>query len=178
MRVTAGSLRGRALNVPDAEGLRPTPAKVRQALFNILGPVEEMSLLDLFSGSGVMALEALSRGAASALSIEQNRNLTRNLSNIRTAWLLEGKWQIKTATVEKGLAMLSGQKFDLIFADPPYQQGFADRLPQWLDRYEIGCGQLVIEESARVNPLWPAGWQCEQSRRYGDSTLHFLSRIA
>lgn len=178
MRVTAGSLRGRVLNVPDVEGLRPTPAKVRQALFNILGPVEELSLLDLFSGSGVMALEALSRGAASALSIEQNRNLTRNLSGIRTAWHLEKEWQIKTATVEKGLAMLSGQKFDLIFADPPYQQGFTDRLPQWLDSNDIGCEKLVIEESARVEPLWPDGWQCEQSRRYGDSTLHFLSRTA
>ena len=178
MRITAGSLRGRVLNVPDVEGLRPTPAKVRQALFNILGSVEELSLLDLFSGSGVMALEALSRGAACALSIEQNRNLTRNLSDIRTAWLLEGKWQIKTASVEKGLAMLSGQKFDLIFADPPYQQGFTEKLPLWLDQYGIGCEQLVIEESARVEPLWPDGWQCEQSRRYGDSTLHFLSRLA
>ncbi|NWF38904.1 16S rRNA (guanine(966)-N(2))-methyltransferase RsmD [Mariprofundus sp. NF] len=175
MRITAGSLRGRVLNVPDEPGLRPTPAKVRQALFNILGPIDDMRLLDLFSGSGVMALEAISRGA-SALSIEQNRRLTRDMEQIRQQWDLAAGWQIKTSLVEKGLPALAGQSFDLIFADPPYHKGFAEKLPQWLDRDDIGCGLLVIEESTRVNPTWPEGWQCEQSRRYGDSTLHFLSR--
>lgn len=175
MRITAGSLRGRLLNVPDEPGLRPTPAKVRQALFNILGPIDGMRLLDLYSGSGVMALEAISRGA-SALSVEQNRRLTRDMEQVRQQWDLTESWQIKTGMVEKGLQALAGEYFDLIFADPPYRQGFAEKLPQWLDELGISCDLLVIEESARVNPLWPEGWQCEQSRRYGDSTLHFLSR--
>ncbi|WP_232726466.1 16S rRNA (guanine(966)-N(2))-methyltransferase RsmD [Mariprofundus ferrinatatus] len=170
-------MRGRILKVPDITGLRPTPSKVRQAMFNILGPVEDMSVLDLFSGSGVMALEALSRGAANALSIEKNRSLTQRLSAIRMAWGLESQWQIKTASVEKGLAALAGNSFDLIFADPPYQQGFCENIPTWLDSFEIGCAQLIIEESSRMQPVWPTGWQCAQSRRYGDTTLHFLSRL-
>ena len=175
MRITAGELRGRVLTVADEPGLRPTPAKVRQALFNILGPIDEMRLLDLFSGSGVMALEAISRGATT-ISIEQNRKLTRAMEQIRQQWDLAEKWQIQSCPVEKGLMAQAGEQFDLIFADPPYQQGFSEQLPQWLDTHHIGCDLLVIEESARVTPSWPAGWQCRQSRRYGDSTLHFLSR--
>jgi len=176
MRITAGYLRSRVINIPDLQGLRPTPAKVRQALFNILGTVDDMRLLDLFSGSGIMALEAISRGAASVISIEQNRSLTRDMTVIRDAWDLTERWQIKTALVEKGLALMAGQHFDLIFADPPYQQGFSEQLPLWLDQHEITCDRLIIEESKKVNPVWPAGWLCVQSRLYGDTCLHFLER--
>ncbi|TLS68709.1 16S rRNA (guanine(966)-N(2))-methyltransferase RsmD [Mariprofundus erugo] len=177
MNITAGTLRGRKLQVPDLPGLRPTPAKVRQALFNILADVDGMRILDLFAGSGVMALEALSRGAASAISIEQQRPATRAMELIRTGWKLEEQWKVMSASVEKGLATLSGHHFDLIFADPPYNKAFTTLLPQWLDQHAISCELLVMEEAARVEPEWPAGWQCRQSRRYGDTTLHFLSHI-
>lgn len=177
MRITAGDLRGRRVHVPDVAGLRPTPAKVRQALFNILGSVDELRMLDLFSGSGVMALEALSRGAASACSIEQNRRLCRDMEQRREQWRINSaNWQIQATTVEKGLMTLAGHHFDLIFADPPYQQGFTEKIPQLLDLHEIGCDQLVMEESGKVTPHWPAGWRCHQSRPYGDTILHFLVR--
>jgi len=175
MNITAGSLRGRKLAVPDLPGLRPTPAKVRQALFNILADVTGKRVLDLFAGSGVIGLEALSRGAISLISIDQQRRATRAMEQLRSAWGLAAQWQIYTNSVERALTPLSGQHFDLIFADPPYQQGFSELLPQWLDEQEIGCETLIIEESARVEPQWPAGWRCAQSRRYGDTCLHFLS---
>lgn len=174
MNITAGALRGRKLQVPDLPGLRPTPAKVRQALFNILADVDGMCALDLFAGSGVMALEALSRGAATAISIEQQRPATRAMEVLRTGWGLEGRWRVMPMSVEKGLATLSGSHFDLIFADPPYDKAFTTLLPQWLDQHAITCTLLVMEEAARVIPEWPVGWQCEQSRRYGDTSLHFL----
>jgi len=162
------------LNVPELPGLRPTPSKVRQALFNILGDVEGMSMLELFSGSGIMAVEALSRGAASVLSVERNPKAVQQLKGLRQIFGLNDRWQIMQAEVGKGLATLASRHFDLIFADPPYEQGFAERLPALLGRHEIACGMLVVEESARVEPAWPNGWQCRQSRRYGDSCLHFL----
>ena len=176
MRITAGSLRGRVLHIPDVSGLRPTPAKVRQALFNILGPIDDLRLLDLFSGSGVMALEAISRGVSSAVSIEQDRRQTRDMEQIRTSWGLTENWQINALTVQKGLSMMAGQQFDLIFADPPYRQGIAEQIPLWLDEHDIGCDRLIVEESVSESPLWPVGWLCEQSRRYGDTCLHFLIR--
>jgi len=167
-------MRGRIINVANVPGLRPTPSKVRQALFNILGPVDGFKVLDLFSGSGIMALEALSRGAESALSIEQHHHAVRNLNQLRDTLDLADRWQIKSARVEQALTPLAGVSFDLIFADPPYAQGYAEQIPLLLTQHDINCGQLVIEESSHIEPEWPEGWICQQSRRYGDTCLHFL----
>ncbi len=176
MRITAGAMRGRVITVPNVPGLRPTPSKVRQALFNILGSVNGFRILDLFAGSGIMALEALSRGAASATSIEQDRRAVKALQQSRDTLNMSDQWVIQTGSVEQGLARLAGKAFDLIFADPPYARGFTEVLPDLLTQYDIHCDQLVIEESARVKPVWPDGWVCRQSRRYGDTCLHFLLR--
>ncbi|RLL54968.1 16S rRNA (guanine(966)-N(2))-methyltransferase RsmD [Mariprofundus sp. EBB-1] len=176
MRITAGEMRSRIVPVANVPGLRPTPAKVRQALFNMLGSVEDFDMLDLFSGSGIMALEALSRGAKSAQSIELHHLAAKCLQQTREHLKLEDRWHIKQMSVEKGIKLLSGSSFDLIFADPPYAQGEAENVLQLLDQHGITAHQLVIEESARYQPLWPEGWICQDSRRYGDSCLHFLLR--
>ena len=140
----------------------------------MLGNVDGFRMLDLFSGSGIMALEALSRGAASAVSIEQDRRATRAMDQLRVNLKLTESWQIIPKSVEQGLSSLAEQSFDLVFADPPYEKGFANKLPTLLNTYGIDCNTLVIEESARVQPNWPEGWRCSQSRRYGDTKLHFL----
>lgn len=173
-RITAGSLRGRTLRVPDAADLRPTPAKVRQAMFNILGNIEGDRVLDLFSGSGLMALEALSRGASEVVSVERQRPVVQQLQKVREEWGLEECWRIMAGEVFSVLERLRGEQFDLIFADPPYAKGFAEKLPQRLSDAGIGCRRLVIEESARVSPIWPQGWTADPPRRYGDTSLHFL----
>jgi len=161
--------------VPDIPGLRPTPSKVRQALFNILGDVHGLTTLDLFAGSGIMALEALSRGVASAISVDQNRKAIRAMQQRREHWHVE-HWQLIPRGVEEGLTELASQHFDLIFADPPYAAGISEQLPLWLDQSNIGCGRLVIEESSKYSPHWPQGWQLQQSRPYGATCLHFLTR--
>ena len=131
-------------------------------------------MLELFSGSGVMAVEALSRGAVSVLSVERNPRAVQQLKQLRQALGLNDRWQIMQAEVGKGLATLAGRRFDLIFADPPYEQGFSESLPALIGRHGIGCEKMVLEESARITPTWPEGWHCQQSRRYGDTCLHFL----
>ncbi len=175
MRITAGRFRGRNIHVPDIAGLRPTPAKVRQALFNILGDVGGWSVLDLFSGSGMMALEALSRGAVSATSIEQHHRAFERLQRIRHDWRLQACWRILHGSLPAMLTKLDGQHFDLAFADPPYEQGIAEQVPGWLDTHGISCRHLIVEESARMQLRWPAGWTATQSRRYGDTCLYFLA---
>ncbi|HXH71884.1 MAG TPA: 16S rRNA (guanine(966)-N(2))-methyltransferase RsmD [Mariprofundaceae bacterium] len=174
MRVTGGDLRGRIVPVPDLPGLRPTPSKVREALFNILGDIDGFRVLDLFSGSGIMAVESLSRGANSVVSVEQQRRAVAHLQQLCRALSLSQGWRILPLAVERALPGLAGESFDLVFADPPYAKGYAEKLPAWLSVHGVRVGQLVIEESAKVEPLWPAGWTCRQSRRYGDTTLHFL----
>jgi len=174
VRITAGRLRGRHLSVPGITGVRPTPSKVRQALFNILGSLEGASVLDLFSGSGLMALEAISRGAATVISVESNRRVIRHLQGVRERWALEDCWQLLCGDVQGMLPRLAERHFDLVFADPPYAQGISECIPRWLDESRVSCAQLVIEESARVDPQWPSGWTELQSRRYGDTCLYFL----
>jgi len=168
-------MRGRVIPVPNVPGLRPTPSKVRQALFNILGPIDGFQVLDLYAGSGIMALEALSRGAASAISIEQNHRAVKSLQRSRDNLNISDTWTIQATGVEQGLSRLAGASFELIFADPPYAQGNAETLPNLLTQHNIHCGQLVIEESSRIYPNWPDVWLCQQSRRYGDTCLHFLT---
>lgn len=175
MRITAGSLRGRNIHVPDIAGLRPTPAKVRQALFNILGGIEGWQVLDLFAGSGLMALESISRGAETAISIEQHHKACDQLQKIRSEWQLEKSWRILPGDVLQSLSKLKDHRFDLIFADPPYEQGIAEQIPAWLEEHGISCRWLVVEEASRAEPIWPAGWTLMQSRRYGDTCLHFLT---
>ncbi len=174
MRITAGKLRGRNVVVPEFPDVRPTPAKVRQALFNILGPLENVVMLDLFSGSGLMALEALSRGATSVISIDKNRHIVKHLQAIRSSLQLESDWSLMCGDVQHILPQLGNRRFSLIFADPPYAAGISQLLPTWLDAAGISCAQLVIEETSRIHPVWPAGWTASQSRRYGETCLHFL----
>jgi len=176
MRITAGSMRSRIVPVADVPGLRPTPSKVRQAMFNILGSVTDFNMLDLYAGSGIIALEALSRGAATAISIEHNRKAIQGLQQSCELLKLHERWHIRQSSVEKGISSLAGSSFDLIFADPPYAQGEAEKLPLLLDQKNIDVGQLVIEESSRCQPMWPPTWICQQSRAYGDTCLHFLLR--
>jgi len=178
VRITAGSLRGRKVTVPDIDGVRPTPAKVRQALFNILGSVQDFTVLDLFSGSGLMALEALSRGASSVISVEKNRRIVQHLKNNRSHLQLDENWQLMCGDVQAVVPRFAGRHFDIIFADPPYNTGISEKLPTWLDDSGISCTVLVIEEAARATPIWPPGWTAQQARRYGETCLHFLEAEA
>ncbi len=145
-------------------------------MFNILGDIQSWQVLDLFAGSGLMALESLSRGAEQATSIEQHRKACERLLKIRCEWQLEKCWHILPGGVQQALGRLAGNNYGLIFADPPYEQGITEQIPAWLAKHSICCRWLVIEESSRIQPRWPAGWTATQSRRYGDTCLHFLAR--
>ncbi|MDQ6955931.1 MAG: 16S rRNA (guanine(966)-N(2))-methyltransferase RsmD [Mariprofundaceae bacterium] len=175
MRITAGEFRSRTLSVPDIDGLRPTSSRVREALFNILGDIEGWRILDLFSGSGIMAIEALSRGAEHAISIEQDRNACQYLRPLAEKFHVEKCWQIQQASLPKALDGMQNQHFDWIFADPPYDVGMAEKIPLWLQHANITTASLVIEESVRAKPQWPQGWKAS-SRRYGDTNLYFLEQ--
>jgi len=185
MRITAGEFRGRKLTAPSVAGLRPTSAKVRQALFNIIPPLlsegglRGARVLDLFAGSGIMAIEALSRGASHVTSCECDNQALRAMRQLGdTLKLTPTQWQQQHRRLPLALAALHGQKFDVIFADPPYRQQIPEQIPTWLDQQQISCDLLVIEEASDTPPTWPQHWQeVTSSRRYGNTTLHFIHRI-
>lgn len=170
--ITGGSLHRRSVSIPDLQGLRPTSAKVRQALFNMLGDIENNTVLDLFSGSGLMSLEAISRGAI-VTSIESERMACQAQEKNKSKWQLQ-QWSIRQGQVEQQLKKLRGQSFDLIFADPPYDSGWCQKLPQLLSDHNIHTPTLIIEELAKVKPCWPQPWYCTKSKCYGQTQLHFL----
>lgn len=179
VRVSTGSLRGRRLEVPP--GIRPTEQKVREALFSIWGDrLREANLLDLFAGSGAVAIEAISRGAFAVTVVESSRAVVE-VQKRNLALLPAGSYRLIAQPVERALQELQkrGAAFDLVFADPPYA---------WIPdaAFFAGCsalllpgGELTVEHSARVElPLEPAEVVRTNSRRYGESALTFYGKKA
>ena len=164
-------MRGRTLRVPDIEGLRPTPSRTREALFNILGDIQDYTILDLFAGSGMMALEALSRGASSALSIDMDRQACKAMKAIQRDWHLDA-WRVRQGSLPHALP--AATHFNIIYADPPYGKGLAEQVPLWLARQDITFDTLVIEEATRAHLKWKQAYQPSASRKYGETILYFF----
>ncbi len=140
IRLIGGRFRGRTIRFPCTENLRPTPNRIRETLFNWLGQrLDGQSTLDLFSGSGALSLEALSRGATHATIIELQRNnvnaLKENMTRLDPA--LFSNTQIITQDARHAVSALRNESFDIIFADPPFEQ-----FDQWYS--------FILTESARL----------------------------
>jgi len=169
MRIIAGSRKGHTIHAPKGVDTRPTGDRVREAAFNLIGPVDGASVLDLFSGSGAMGLEALSRGAERAVFVESDRNacraIERNLEKLR----LTGA-RVVCDEVLRFVAS-ERQTYDLILVDPPYQlvESLQVRLGHYLPALLAGDGLLVFESSAGDDPDLPL--EKRTSRRYGSARL-------
>lgn len=151
MRVVAGSFKGRRLATPRGSGTRPTADRVREALFSMLGDVGGARVLDLYAGSGALGIEALSRGAASAVFVERDAKavaaIERNLAAVG----------VEAAIVRQDVLRFladDGGPFDLVFCDPPYDSAsglvgpLAERLPAVLSE-----DPRIVTESDKRNPL-------------------------
>ncbi len=174
VRVSSGALRGRKLEVP--AGIRPTEQKVREALFSIWGErLREAIVLDLFAGSGAVAIEAISRGASAATLVECERSVLAVLRR-NTELLPPGRVRLMPLPAARALAELGAraEAFDLVFADPPYawipDEGFFDSCAALL----AAGGELTVEHSSRtVLPAEVGGLVCTGVRRYGEAALSF-----
>jgi len=179
MRIVAGSRGGRRLKAPGGLKVRPTPDKVREALFAILGAdVEGCRFLDLFAGTGAVGLEALSRGAATADFIEQSRSVVRLLrENVASLGFGEQVqvWQGRLPAL-LGALVEAGRAFDLMCADPPYERGQLDRLlaaPALVQL--VAADSTLVVEHRHAERFLPGLWEIRQVRRYGDTALSFCA---
>lgn len=180
IKIIGGRLGGRRLKAPAGRATRPTSAKVREALFNLLGPVDGLVTADLFAGSGALGLEALSRGADSLVAVDAAASaLAAIKANIESLGAAEAVTPLRR-DLSRGFGFLSAHgPFDLILADPPYRQGWVERLTAGLTaEFFSPTGRLVIESAPEEMPTDPAGWLIIKQRRYGDNGLTILAREA
>ena len=169
MRVIAGRLGGRRLIAPKGAATRPTADRVREALFSVLGDVTDLTVLDLFAGSGALGIEALSRGARSAEFVERAGPALAALGQNLEALGLEAPVHRVDARSFVGNASRTGRTYDLVFLDPPYRD--AERLGRELALSDILApdGRLVTE-SDRRSPL-AIDLPVRFERRYGDTLI-------
>ena len=177
MRIIAGTNKGRTLKAPKWDGLRPTSDKLRGTLFNILAPrVEGSRVLDVFAGTGAVALEALSRGAESATCIERDRRAARLIEENATLCGEQNRCAIIRDDVERALQRpVSGGPFDIIVLDPPYDYGALEEAVRNAGTQRASGGVVVLEHAARVAPPAPAGLALTRTVKSGDSALTFYS---
>lgn len=172
MRIVAGSRKGARILAPRGLDTRPTGDRVREAVFNLVGPVEGADVLDLYAGSGAMGLEALSRGAARATFVESDREaaetIVRNLDKLR----LEGAVVLREDALRKLAAdAASGRRYDLVLIDPPYTMiaRILPALASYLPAVVSPAGVVVVESGAREEPELPLARRT--SRRYGSTRV-------
>jgi 16S rRNA (guanine966-N2)-methyltransferase len=189
MRIIGGTAGGLILKVPSGHEVRPTPDLVRQAIFNSLGQrVAGARVLDLFSGSGALGLECLSRGAAEVLSVEKSsRHAAMIRQNLAATGLSTENFELRVQDVFAAIGQLAAAErdFDLILADPPFGEKNIGRrstsLSQRLldDRTLPGLlspeGLFVLGHTKRDTLSVPARWQELKALKHGDSMMRFLS---
>lgn len=188
LRIIGGQYRSRQLQLPLNTAFRPTTGQLREAFFNMIGSrLAGCSFLDLFAGSGAMGIEALSRGAERALFVEKESDACRAIAQNIERLSLKGQSELVAIALPKALdwivARRGGEPFDLIFADPPYEEGralLAGMLPSLLEKQLLSAeGLLAIEVKERfkgkdlVNGL---SLELIEERIYGKSRLCLYRR--
>lgn len=179
VRVIAGEAKGRRLRSVKSDRTRPTTDRVKEALFSSLGPrVDGSRVLDLYSGSGALGIEALSRGAEHATFVESSSRTAGALRANLAATGFVDRSTVLVRPVEEVLSGAAAEAVDLVLADPPYALGMPVRaLEQLRDNgWLAGDAILVVEVAGRLEqPEAPAGYRIDDTKRYGDSKLVYLS---
>lgn len=186
VRIIGGAWKRTPLPVLSAQGLRPTPDRVRETVFNWINHQRdanwaEAQVLDLFAGSGALGFEAASRGAKLVMMIDSNVPVVRQLDEIKTKLKADNVQIMRgDALAVAQSAAARGQKFDLVFLDPPYQQEFLERcLPQCTRILKEGGlvyaeSGAALEFDADATPNWMAPWEVIRADKAGMVFFHLL----
>lgn len=174
VRIIGGQYRRRVLKFPDSEGLRPTPDRVRETLFNWLGQeLDGWHCLDLFAGSGALGFEAASRGAARVVMVEQAPKVLAALR--QNAEMLQNPRELEFVRADALQYLTSPKaKFDLIFLDPPYKKGWIPRLEPLLPGVLNEDGAIYVEAEHEIESL--GDWRTVRHGQAGEVHFHLLRR--
>ncbi len=178
LRIVGGEHKGRYLRVPPGRAVRPTKEKVREAVFDVLGDVGGLAVLDVFAGSGALGLEALSRGAAWCTFIEREKRVCATLRENISILGLEKVSEVIVANYSAGLDLVerAGRRYDLIFVDPPYSMmdTFVRKAEPKLLAILSPGGRAVVEGPRNQDLVLMM--QRVFCRSYGDTTVHIVER--
>jgi len=173
VRVIGGRWRSRILVFPDIEGLRPTPDRVRETLFNWLGQrLTGKVCLDLFAGSGALGFEASSRGAESVIMVEKDPRALRSLRENARLLGADNVGFVHGDALE--FLREARSRFDVVFVDAPYRLSLADKVLELLPRVLAPAGRVYLEDDAALEPA--PGWQMLRRGRAGQVHFHLLGR--
>jgi 16S rRNA (guanine966-N2)-methyltransferase len=177
MRIVGGSLGGRIITNPKTRATRPMTEKMRAAIFDILGDVSDLAVMDAYAGSGAIGFEAASRGAGRVVAIESSRGATHIIQSNQKALDIDWVYSLYPITVESWLAspFYADLKFNVIVADPPYEQLKIDILEKLGQRLEKD-GILAVSHSSKrsIGPL--GGLEAVTGKVYGDSAISLYRR--
>lgn len=178
IRIIGGEWRGRKLTVPNVPGLRPTPDRVRETVFNWLAPtIRGAYCLDLFAGSGAFGFEALSRGASHVVMLDQSREVIDQLQKA-AALLKTEQAEIYLARAPEQLKK-PARPFDIVFLDPPYQDNILSRCCFYLEENGFLANNAIIylEAKQALQPSdLPTHWQIIKSKKTGQVAYHLAHR--
>ena len=179
VRIIAGRWRRRRLAVAAAGQLRPTPDRVRETLFNWLGAdIEGARCLDLFAGTGALGFEAASRGAAAVVMVERERKVAAALSSAAHALGADNVEVVRADA--RHWRPAGGDRFDVVFLDPPYAGPMPEAALARLDRIDALAPRCRVYLETDRDPAGlelPPGWRCARARRAGRVRYHLVSRI-
>ncbi len=177
IRIIGGEWRRRVLRFPDSEALRPTPDRVRETVFNWLGQdLSGLSCLDLFAGSGALGFEAASRGAQRVVMVENAPRVLAALEANARLLGADGRLRIVRADAVKFASTLheAGSRFDVLFLDPPYKQGWVERLTPLLPELLADDGALYVEAESAVDAC--GDWRTVRRGRAGQVFYHLMRK--
>ena len=178
LRIIGGTWRGRRLRFPPQEAIRPTPDRVRETLFNWLGPrIVGTRCLDLFAGSGALGLEALSRGAAQVTFVEQDVMAVRELRTRLAEWGAVGA-QVEHTDAVRFLAG-AAVPFDIVFLDPPFASGLLPAVARLLEeKHWLSANAMIYVETDAASglPVLPGSWTVTRTKQAGAVGYHLLTR--
>ncbi|MHB1326502.1 MAG: 16S rRNA (guanine(966)-N(2))-methyltransferase RsmD, partial [Thermoleophilia bacterium] len=175
MRIIAGTRKGATIAAPKGSRTRPTADKVRGAIFNMLGDITGLIALDLFAGSGALGLEALSRGAARALLVDNRAGALATIhGNITKLKIEKARGVRRDYRAILKQAAKKGERYDLIFVDPPYRMHgvIEPELSRWLPRVIAAGGRVIVESDCREEVSLPL--ELVNDKIYGDTRVRIF----
>ncbi len=181
MRIISGASKGRKLATPKDLSLRPTSDRVKESIFNILrGQIEAGAVLDLFAGTGNLGIEALSRGAKEVIFVEKGKQALRLIQRNLAQFGMGERSEVLPTDANRAIGILKqrGKTFDLIFMDPPYEQGLIERTFMKLSSHPIfHKDSVLVVEHHRREPLSSAikGWNLIRQRQIGETVISILT---